>query len=281
MQPKNKLKLISRNSVIDYWKSGSKIKIKKQNQGKFTDYCGGAVTEECIQKGKHSSDPKIRKRANFAANARKWKHESGGILFADNGMQTPVVHRNPSIAKDFQNVIEEGQKNLNRMAQQQMIDNWMKQQQREQTQALASNIGSTVINGLQQFGTSIVDKRASKPSKFGTPIKEDAANSGYANTVRQDAPIAAVQNTEEEKKRREELQKMLEAEQNETKIDNPILDIVSPIYEKSFLQNPSVFTTFMKKGGKSLVKKNVHKPFGHTSILDDVGKVNPKTLKLK
>lgn len=62
------------------YKKGGKIHIKPENRGKFTDYCGGKVTSECIAKGKNSSDPKIRKRATFAANARKWKHLEGGIL---------------------------------------------------------------------------------------------------------------------------------------------------------------------------------------------------------
>lgn len=53
-------------------KNGSKIHIKKKNRGKFTDYCGGKVTEECIRKGKNSSNPVTRKRATFAANVRKW-----------------------------------------------------------------------------------------------------------------------------------------------------------------------------------------------------------------
>lgn len=59
---------------IDMFKKGgkNKIHIKKQNRGKFTEYCGGTVTNECIRKGKNSSDPKIRKRATFAANVRKW-----------------------------------------------------------------------------------------------------------------------------------------------------------------------------------------------------------------
>ena len=64
------------------FKKGGNIHIKKKNRGKFTDYCGGKVTQECIEKGKKSSDPKIRKRATFAANARKWKHKNGGILLA-------------------------------------------------------------------------------------------------------------------------------------------------------------------------------------------------------
>lgn len=61
-------------------KSGGSIHIKKKNIGSFTRYCNGKVTEECIRKGKNSSNPTTRKRANFAANARKWKHEEGGTI---------------------------------------------------------------------------------------------------------------------------------------------------------------------------------------------------------
>ena len=76
----DKLSNVERVDAIEAFKKGNKIHIKKENRGKFTDYCGGKVTSECIQRGQHSSDPKIRKRATFAANARKWKHQSGGIL---------------------------------------------------------------------------------------------------------------------------------------------------------------------------------------------------------
>lgn len=64
------------NESINSFKKGgkSKIKIKKANKGKFTEYCGGTVTWECINKGKRSPNPKIRKRATFAANVRKWSH---------------------------------------------------------------------------------------------------------------------------------------------------------------------------------------------------------------
>ena len=61
-------------NTVDIFKKGNKIKIKKENRGKFTEYCGGNVTQECIQRGKNSPDPKIRKRATFADNSRKWKH---------------------------------------------------------------------------------------------------------------------------------------------------------------------------------------------------------------
>lgn len=72
---------------IQVGKSG--IKIKKKNRGKFTEYCGGTVTSECIARGKNSSDPAVRKRATFAANARKWKHKEGGY-FQDGGNIEPA-----------------------------------------------------------------------------------------------------------------------------------------------------------------------------------------------
>lgn len=59
-------------SAIEIFKKGRKIKIKKENVGSFTRYCGGNVTTECISKGKNSPDPKIRKKATFAANSRLW-----------------------------------------------------------------------------------------------------------------------------------------------------------------------------------------------------------------
>lgn len=73
----NSVQLISR---AHKYKSGNKIHIKKANRGKFTEYCGGKVTQECINRGKNSPDPKIRKRATFAQNSRRWKHQDGGVL---------------------------------------------------------------------------------------------------------------------------------------------------------------------------------------------------------
>lgn len=70
LKAKNGSKLVALHKKGDK----NKIKIKESHKGLFTEYCNGKVTEECISKGKNSPDPKIRKRATFAANARKWKH---------------------------------------------------------------------------------------------------------------------------------------------------------------------------------------------------------------
>lgn len=48
------------------------IRIKPENKGKFTAYCGGKVTSKCIAKGKKSKSPAVRKQATFAKNARSW-----------------------------------------------------------------------------------------------------------------------------------------------------------------------------------------------------------------
>lgn len=66
-------------SPMNTFKDGGGTHIKKANRGKFTKYCGGKVTSACIAKGKRSSSPAVRKRATFAANARKW-HADGGYM---------------------------------------------------------------------------------------------------------------------------------------------------------------------------------------------------------
>lgn len=107
------------------YSDGGKIHIKKANRGKFTEYCGGKVTSECIAKGKRSSDPAVRKRAVFAQNARKFKHAFGGDLLThgaewDNGLKVignggthegnPMEGVPMGIAPDGQsNLVEEGE----------------------------------------------------------------------------------------------------------------------------------------------------------------------------
>lgn len=66
--------------MIIYLKNGAKIHIKKKNRGSFTKWCGGDVTSECIRRGKNSPNPKIRKKATFADNARHFKHKFGGQI---------------------------------------------------------------------------------------------------------------------------------------------------------------------------------------------------------
>ena len=68
---------------IPYLAKGSGIHIKKENRGKFTKTKKrtGKTTEELT----HSKNPLTRKRAIFAQNAKKWKHEDGGEVHKPNG----------------------------------------------------------------------------------------------------------------------------------------------------------------------------------------------------
>jgi hypothetical protein len=54
------------------WLSKLAPKLKK---GTFTGYCGGNVTDECIQKGLKSPDATTRKRAALAKTFRNMKHK--------------------------------------------------------------------------------------------------------------------------------------------------------------------------------------------------------------
>lgn len=56
-----------------------KIRLDPKKKGTFTKFCSKrghkGVTSKCIAEGKRSKNPTTRKRANFAANARKWKRK--------------------------------------------------------------------------------------------------------------------------------------------------------------------------------------------------------------
>ena len=72
---------------VPYFKAGSGIHIKEKNKGKFTQSAkqhGMGVLEFASHvlsnKDKYSST--LVKRANFARNAKAWKHEKGGHLIS-------------------------------------------------------------------------------------------------------------------------------------------------------------------------------------------------------
>ncbi len=69
---------------LDKYQDGGTIHIKPENRGKFTatKERTGKSTEELT----HSKNPLTRKRAIFAQNAKKWKHEDVGELTKLNQM---------------------------------------------------------------------------------------------------------------------------------------------------------------------------------------------------
>lgn len=92
----NSFQALPEMNTYNAFAEGGGIHIKKKNRGKFTEYCGGKVTEACIRRGKNSSNPTTRKRATFARNARNWNAFGGwlntqggdftnGVTFIDEG----------------------------------------------------------------------------------------------------------------------------------------------------------------------------------------------------
>jgi len=80
-----------------FYKDGGGIHIKLENRGKFTEYKKrtGKTTEEAL----HSKNPHVRKMAQFAVNAAKWKHQDGGGIGIEG----------PSFAPNAVNVVNGAQ----------------------------------------------------------------------------------------------------------------------------------------------------------------------------
>ena len=86
------------NDTILYWKKGSGIHIKPENKGKFTATM--KRTGKTAEQLAHSKNPLTRKRAIFALNARKWKHQKGGSI----AMGDPMTLNNPNYNKEKENL---------------------------------------------------------------------------------------------------------------------------------------------------------------------------------
>lgn len=99
------------------------IKIKKKNRGKFTKAAKAAG--ESVQEYAHSilNNPKAtklqKKRAQFAVNAKKWRHKDGGLLMQNGSQILPryisLVNAgiSPQVAFDTSNLslVEDNRKN--------------------------------------------------------------------------------------------------------------------------------------------------------------------------
>lgn len=143
--------------MVHLLKKGSGIHIKKSHEGRFTEYCGGNVTEECIRRGKNSPDPKIRKQAIFAQNARKFKHQDGGSIYGASQIQT-----NGNLSQQWKQQQEMAVQNFNQsMEQKKQLDEMKRMQE---SQALGKSIGNTVSSlvgtGMQAIAQNIRERRA-------------------------------------------------------------------------------------------------------------------------
>lgn len=73
----------------------------KGTKGSFTKYCGGKVTNECIQRGLNSSNPTTRKRAAFAKAMRSIRKEDGGETAPQNFGTDSILENNKLTFMDY------------------------------------------------------------------------------------------------------------------------------------------------------------------------------------
>lgn len=91
------------------FESGGGIHIKKKNRGKFTSYCGGKVTNECIQRGLHSSNKKAFGGWN---NTHGGDFSNGVIQINSGGLHSTNPFGGVQMGIDPQgipNLVEEGE----------------------------------------------------------------------------------------------------------------------------------------------------------------------------
>ena len=143
--------------MVHLLKKGSGIHIKKSHKGRFTEYCGGNVTEECIRRGKNSPDPKIRKQAVFAQNARKFKHQDGGSIYGASQIQT-----NGNLSQQWKQQQEMAVQNFNQSMEQKKQLDEMKRMQESQAlgQSIGNTVGSLVGTDMQAIAQNIRERRA-------------------------------------------------------------------------------------------------------------------------
>ena len=93
-------------NYIDYMKSGG-IHIKEENKGKFTESAkraGKSVQEHATDVLNNPNATRLQKRrAQFAKNAKKFKHEDGGIIQAGTGT-TLQYFANPNLKAEQKEV---------------------------------------------------------------------------------------------------------------------------------------------------------------------------------
>ena len=144
--------------MVHLLKKGSGIHIKKSHEGRFTEYCGGNVTEECIRRGKNSPDPKIRKQAVFAQNARKFKHQDGGSIYGASQIQT-----NGNLSQQWKQQQEMAVQNFNQSMEQKKQLDEMKRIQESQAlgKSIGNTVGSLVGTDMQAIAQNIRERRAS------------------------------------------------------------------------------------------------------------------------
>ena len=185
--------------VLNLLKKGGGIHIKKKNRGKFTEYCGGTVTDACIKKAKASGNPTLVKRATFADNARHFKHKSGGSLqflqqggqwgqIAGNAIsgvlstiaQNKQASSNADISKasvDMETAEKKKQQKLTNKQNAIQYLQWLSQMNPDNANAFAGVFSPYMLNYFENQGISEIDNEAEqKKAQIDAQLKVNQNN---------------------------------------------------------------------------------------------------------
>jgi len=149
-------------------KAKAGIYIKPENRGKFTKYCGGKVTSECIQRGLKSKSAAVRKRANFARNARKWKKGENGLY----------------VGKDPEFIFKDKYNTLLSKDEMTKFKKWALEESKRQGRDIMMDIGAYDVQGFWKSGEwKNKDKGGHGTDKFKKPNHPTFSNeSMYSGT---------------------------------------------------------------------------------------------------
>ena len=300
-------------------KKGSDIHIKESQKGSFTKYCNGKVTNECIQRGKNSPDPRIRKKATFAANARKWKHQMGGMM---GYIPSPFIYNNnpqtlqeqsamfsgaPHSEKiDYSELMEQQNKNATALSQKDQEAKKIESQRRAdkvaKTQGLVNKIADFGEKMYQQARAIHANNKADKEAKQKEVASQQFMDSfqnlteGMTADEKSKFLKGELQLTEDDlKMKQSQIASGLgdgspafgllngKLTYNGQALTPEYIALATKLLQSNQLQSNQLSS---KKSGGQLKKKKrlipkTSRPFGHISILDDTGIVSTKTLKLK
>lgn len=240
--------------MLEIFKNGSKIHIKEKNKGKFTKYCNGKVTDECIKKAKASGNPTLIKRAVFAENARHFKHKKGSkiiVRFAQEGTKMSGLNNflNSDSGKTIMSTAMSTIGNIGSTIKQNKDLNAQANATKAQNQANASQRKLQAFNKYKVNANNLYQQQLQEAQQNGTNASSIVAESMAYNQARND--FANINNDLSQQN------KMVDAQTDAAKANN-----ISNTFNGIFQNGMELFQSFMnnKSTPTSTTKVQVNVP---------------------
>ena len=193
----------------DKWIQKANRRMKRKGTvGKFTAYCGGKVTNECIDRALKSNNPTLVKRAQFAKNVRK-KQEGGALNFLADGIDFSDGSPEISVGAESKGPLRDAISNFKATKAAELADaggikGALTSGLKDGLKGLKPSMGTAVaaLSGLaaksaekkagasamaDPFRNNVMERKASKRAGFGAGFK--AASDGPIGQVLGKVPV--------------------------------------------------------------------------------------------